>query len=160
MIGSFVSAETILLVVGLILGYIILNLRSRAWRKELNEDEDRIKKLQIEYEKEVNISDDSPFEEVKDILKTTIRPLLEIENEISKINSELEEISIVKKYSSANYYGNLSVSIEELREIDDLLRNNEDKIYIRKNEEEFSEIFENFKNFENLINIIVPLYHS
>lgn len=117
----------------------------------IKEDEARIKTLQSEYEKELNLNQESQVEEIKDLLETTVRPSLEIENEISSINSELEGILIPSDLSNDDDSEKLRVLLEKLREIDDILRNNDNKVNIPKNEEEISRIFENFNSFENLL---------
>jgi hypothetical protein len=114
-------------------------------------DENRIRMLQIEYEKEINTNSETQIEEIKDLLKNPVRPLLEIEDEISRIKSELEAISIPNDFFSAEKPSNLGVVIENLREIDGILRSNDKKISICRNEEEISKIFEKYNVFESLI---------
>jgi hypothetical protein len=107
--------------------------------------------LQIEYEKEISGNDETRFKEIKDLLKTPVRLSREIEKEIPIINSELEAISIPDKFFSIDNPRNLKVSIEKLKEIDVLLRSNDENFKIRRNEKEISQIFEKYNYFESIV---------
>ncbi|NVM18199.1 MAG: hypothetical protein HWN80_10820 [Candidatus Lokiarchaeota archaeon] len=119
--------------------------------ESIKDDEKRIRVLQKEYENEIHANEETQIEEIKDLLETPIRPSLEIKEEISKINSELEAISIPEDFLSADNPSNLRVVLDKLREIDDILRSNDEKISIHRNEEEISNIFENYDIFESVI---------
>jgi len=117
----------------------------------IKDDENRIRMLQIEYEKEISGNDETRFKEIKDILKTPVRLSREIEKNISRKNSELEAISIPDKFFSADNPRNLKVSIEKLKEIDELLRNSNENFKIPKNEKEITLIFEKYNFFEDIV---------
>ncbi|MFX0049161.1 MAG: coiled-coil domain-containing protein [Candidatus Hermodarchaeota archaeon] len=117
----------------------------------IKEDENRIRMLQIEYEKEVNANKEIQIEAFKDLLKTPIRPSLEVEDEISRINFELDSISIPDDFFTAANPSNLKVIIEKLRELNDILRHDDEKTSIHRNEEEISNIFEKYNIFESII---------
>ena len=119
--------------------------------ESVKNDENRIRMLQIEYEKEITTNSETQIEEIKNLLENPVRPLLEIEDEISRINSELEAISIPDDFFRAENPSNLGVIIENLREIDVILRSNDKKISIYRNEEEISKIFKKYNVFESVI---------
>lgn len=119
--------------------------------ESIKEDENRIRVLQEEYEKEIKFNEESQIEEIKDFLETTIRPSLEIENEISKINSELEGILIPIEFSNKDNRVNLKEVIERLREIDDIIINSVNKISIPSNDKEISKIFVKYNTFERIL---------
>jgi len=119
--------------------------------ESIKEDENRIKMLQIDYEKEIDINGETHIEDIKDLLETPVRTSLEIEDEISIINSELETISIPDNFSRSDNPSNLIVVTEKLREIDDVLRTNDEKISIRKSEKEITKSFKKFNMFESVV---------
>lgn len=114
-------------------------------------DENRIRMLQTDYEKEINIDKETHIEDIKDLLETPVRTSLEIEDEISKINLEIEAISIPAEFSREDSPNNLIVVTEKLREIDDVLRTNDEKISIRTNEKEITKSFEKYNLFEGVV---------
>ena len=119
--------------------------------ESIEEDENRIRMLQPEYEKEINAKNEPQIEDIKDLTETPVRTSLEIEGEISRIKSELEAISIPDGFIIADIHSNLRVAIEKLREIDDILKRNDEKISICRNEEKISIIFEKYNIFESVI---------
>ena len=114
-------------------------------------DENRIKMLQTDYEKEMDVNDEIHIEDIKDLLENPVRTSLEIEDEISIINSELETISIPEDFSRADNSSNLIVVTEKLREIDDVLRTNDEKISICISEKEIAKSFKKFNMFESVV---------
>jgi len=114
-------------------------------------DENRIKMLQTDYEKEMDVNDEIHIEDIKDLLENPVRTSLEIEDEISIINSELETISIPDNFSRSDNPSNLIVVTEKLREIDDVLRTNDEKISICISEKEIAKSFKKFNMFESIV---------
>jgi hypothetical protein len=114
-------------------------------------DENRIRMLQTDYEKEINANRETRIEDIKDLLETPLRTSLEIEDEISIINLEIETISIPDQFSRGDRPNNLIVVTEKLREIDDVLRTNNEKISIRINEKEITKSFEKYNLFESVV---------
>ncbi len=117
----------------------------------IKEDEKRLISLQIEYEKEISGNDETRFKDLKDLLKSPVRLSREIEKEISRNNSELEAISIPDKSFSADNPINLKISIEKLKEIDNLLISSDENLSIRRNEKEISQIFDKYNLFESSV---------
>ena len=117
----------------------------------IKEDENRIRMLQTDYEKEININNETHIEDIKDLLETPVRTSLEIEDEISIINSELETISIPDEFFRADNPSNLIVVTDKLREIDDDLRTNDEKISIQINKKEITKSFKNYNIFESVV---------
>jgi len=117
----------------------------------IKEDENRIRTIQIEYEKEISGNDETRFKEIKDLLKKPVRLSREIEKDVSRIDSELEAILIPDKFFSTDNPRNLKVSIEKLKEIDELLRSNDENFRIHRNEKDISLIFEKYNYFESIV---------
>jgi len=114
-------------------------------------DENRIRKLQINYEKEINVNGETHIEDIKDLLETPIRTSFEIEGEISRINSELETISIPEEFFRTDNHSNLIDLTEKLREIDNGLKTNDEKISIRMNKKEVIKSFNQYNLFESVV---------
>lgn len=117
----------------------------------IKDDENRIRVLQKEYENEIEANNETQIEEIKDLLETPVRSSIEIKEEISRVNSEFEAISIPEDFLSADNSSNLRVVLGKLREIDDILISSDEKISIHRNEEEMANIFEKFNIFESAI---------
>lgn len=119
--------------------------------KSINKDEKKLRQLQKDYEKELRENKELPFGETKELLSRPIRPSLEIEQEIKNIDSELGNLSFPANLNKKNLPSKIPIITEKFKEIDAIVRNNDEKISINANEEEIEEFFENFRIFENLI---------
>ena len=117
----------------------------------INEDEKKLKQVQKDYEKKLRENDEYQFGETKELLSRPIRPSLEIEQELKNVESELDNLSYPADLNKKNIPSNIPIITKKFKEIDAILRNNDDKININANEEEIEEFFENFRIFENLI---------
>lgn len=117
----------------------------------INKDEERLRQVQRNYEKELRENKEVKFEEAGEFLSRPIRPSLEIEQEIIKVESELDNLMFPNNLNKKNFPSNISKMIEKFKEIDAILRNNDEKIKISANEEEIEEFFEHFGIFENII---------
>ena len=114
-------------------------------------DENRIRMLQTDYEKEINVNGETHIEDIKDLLETPVRTSFEIEGEISRINSELETISIPEEFFRADNPSNLIDLTEKLREINDGLKTNDEKISIHINKKEITKSFKKYNIFESVV---------
>ena len=114
-------------------------------------DENRIRKLQINYEKEINVNGETHIEDIKDLVETPVRTSFEIEGEISRINSELDTISIPEEFFRTDNNSNLIDLTEKLREIDNGLKTNDEKISIRMNKKEITKSFNQYNLFESVV---------
>ena len=119
--------------------------------ESIREDENRIKVTQNEYERKLLDNNESRIQEIKEFSFSPARTVVEIENELSKINSELKELPISESISDTENVINLNIIVKQLKEIDDILRNHNDKIYIHKSEEELSNAFDKYYLFEGVI---------
>jgi len=117
----------------------------------INKDEKKLRQLQKDYEKELMENKELQFGETDELLSRPIRPSLEIEQEIKNIDSELDNLSFPATLNKKNLPSKIPIVTEKFKEIDTILRNNNEKININANEEEIEEFFENFRIFENLI---------
>jgi hypothetical protein len=119
--------------------------------ESIQDDKNRINMLQEEYESKINQNTESKIEDVKELLEIIVRPSFEIENEISRINSELEVLVIPKEFSNGDNHNKLKVLIEKLREIDTVIKSNDEEFIIPRNEEDLLNIFRQYNNFESAI---------
>ena len=120
----------------------------------INKEEKRLRQAQKNYEKELRENEEIQFGKTEELLSQPIRPYLEIEHEILKVESELDNLSFPTNLKKKNFLSNMPLMIEKFKEIDAILRNHDEKININANEEEIEEFFEQFRIFENLINDI------
>jgi len=119
--------------------------------KTINEDEERLRQVHKNYEKELRENKEIQFGETEDLLSRSIRPSLEIEQEIIKVESELDNLSFPNNLKKENPPSNIPIMIEKFKEIDAILRNNDEEIKISVKEEEIEEVFEHLRIFENKI---------
>lgn len=119
--------------------------------KTINEDEERLRQVHKNYEKELRENKEIQFGETEDLLSRSIRPSLEIEQEIIKVESELDNLSFPNNLKKENPPSNIPIMIEKFKEIDATLRNNDEEIKISVKEEEIEEVFEHLRIFENKI---------
>ena len=117
----------------------------------INKEEKRLRQVQKNYGNELKENKDVQFGETEELLSRPIRPSLEIEQEIINIESELDNLSFPANLNKKNLPSNVPVMIETFKEIDTILRDNDEKINISATEEEIEEIFEHFRIFENII---------
>jgi len=104
------------------------------------------------YEKELREKNNKvQFGEINEFLSQPIRPSLEIESEIIKVESELDSLSIPNNLNKEQLPSNIPIMIETFKEIYAILRKNDKKIKISGNEKEIEEFFEHFRIFENFI---------
>ncbi len=117
----------------------------------INKEEKRLRQAQKNYEKELRENEEIQFGKTEELLSQPIKPYLEIEREILKVESELDNLSFPTNLNKKNFLSNMPIMIEKFKEIDGILINNDEKININVNEEEIEEFFEQFRIFENLI---------
>jgi hypothetical protein len=117
----------------------------------INKEEKRLRQVQKNYEKELRENEEIQFGEIEDLLSQPIRPFSEIEQEILKVESELDNLSFPTNLNKKNALSNMPIMIEKFKEIDAILRDNDEKININVNEDEIEEFFKQFRIFENLI---------
>ena len=117
----------------------------------INEDEKRLSKVQKNYEKELRENSEVQFGESEELLSGSIRPSLEIEQEIIKVKSELDNLSSPDDLDKKNIQSNIPIMIEKFKEIDAILRKNDKEVKISVKEEEIEEVFKNYLIFENTI---------
>ena len=117
----------------------------------INKEEKRLRQAQKNYEKELRENEEIQFGKTEELLSQPIRPYLEIEHEILKVESELDNLSFPTNLNKENFLSNMPIMIEKFKEIDAILRNNDDKITIKANVEDLEEFFEHFRIFESLI---------
>jgi len=126
----------------------------------INKDEKRLRQIQKNFEKELRENKEVQFGETEELLSRPIRPSLEIEQEIINIETELDNLSFPTNFNKKNLPSNIPLMIEKFKEIDTILRNNDEKINISANEEEIEEIFEYFRIFENSIKDIEDIMNK
>jgi len=119
--------------------------------KSINKEEKRLKQVQKNYEQELRENEEIQTGEPEELLLQPIRPILEIEQEIVKLESERDNLSFPTILNKKNVLSNIPIMIEKFKEIDAILRNNDDKITIKANVEDLEEFFEHFRIFESLI---------
>jgi len=117
----------------------------------INNEEKRLRKAQKNYEKELRENEEIQFGKTEELLSHPIRPYLEIEHEILKVESDLDNLSFPTNLNKENFLSNMPIMIEKFKEIDAILGINDEKININAKEEEIEEFFEQFRIFENLI---------
>jgi chromosome segregation ATPase len=117
----------------------------------INKEEKRLRQVQKNYENELRENKDIQFGETEELISRLIRPSLEIEQEIINVESEWDNLSFPSDLNKENLPSNVPVLIEKFKEIDTILRVNDEKINISATEEEIEEIFEHFRIFENNI---------
>ncbi len=117
----------------------------------INKEEKRLRQVQKIFENELRENKDVKFGETEESLSRPIRPSLEIEQEIINVESELDNLSFPANLNKKNLPSNVPVMIKKFKEIDTILRDNDEKINISAIEEEIEEIFEHFRIFENII---------
>jgi len=119
--------------------------------KIINEDEERLRQVHKNYEEELRENKEIQFGETEELRSRSIRPSLEIEQEIIKVESELDNLSFPNNLKKKNPPSNIPIMIEEFKEIDAILRNNDEEIKISVKEEEIEQVFEHLRIFENKI---------
>ena len=117
----------------------------------INKEEKRLRQAQKNYEKELRENEEIQFGKTEELLSQPIRPYLEIEHEILKVESELDNLSFPTNLNKENFLSNMPIMIEKFKEIDAILGISDEKLNINANEEEIEEFFEQFRIFENLI---------
>lgn len=125
----------------------------------INNDEQRINELQSELKNKIK---DTESAEIKDINLDNFKSLrssIEIENDIEKVESELNKARIHENYFNHQNPSDLSLIIRRLTEFDKKVKNNDSDIIININEKDISKCFEQFnilekslRNIESLLN--------
>ena len=126
----------------------------------IKKDEKRIKEVKSNFEKKRKDNLDAPDEEPEKLMLKPVRPSVEIEDEMGKTLSELDKISIPEDVFNIHNLSDLTLIIEKLREFDNILKIDNDKINISTNEKEVAKSFENFKNFEIMIHDLEILVNN
>ncbi len=126
----------------------------------IKNDQKRLGQAQENYEKKLREGKEFQFGESKELLSQPSRPLLEIEQEILKVESELDNLSIPNNLDKKNGPSNLSTLIEMFKEIDAILRDGDEKMKISVNENEIEEFFEHFHIFENFMKNIEKIMNN
>jgi len=117
----------------------------------IKKDEKKLSQIQKDYEKELRKNNEGQIGEISELFSQPIRPSLEIEQELKNVESELDNLSFPTNLNIKNFHSNVPILAEKFKEIDAILRNNDEKININAREEEIEEIFEHLRIFENLI---------
>jgi hypothetical protein len=117
----------------------------------INEDKKRLRKVQKNYEEELKEKKEVQIGENEELFSGSIRASIEIEQEIIKVESELDNLSFPDNLNKENFPNNIPIILEKFKEIEAILRRNDKEIKIGVGDEEIDEIFENFKIFENAI---------
>jgi hypothetical protein len=126
----------------------------------IKNDQKRLGQAQENYEKKLREGKEFQFGESKEFLSQPLRPMLEIEQEILKVESELDNLSIPNNLDKKNGPSNLSTLIEMFKEIDAILRDGDEKMKISVNENEIEEFFEHFHIFENFMKNIEQIMNN
>lgn len=126
----------------------------------IKNDQKRLGQAQENYEKKLREGKEFQFGESKEFLSQPLRPMLEIEQEILKVESELDNLSIPNNLDKKNGPSNLSTLIEMFKEIDAILRDGDEKMKISVNENEIEEFFEHFHIFENFMKNIEKIMNN
>ena len=126
----------------------------------IKNDQKRLGQAQENYETKLREGKEFQFGESKEFLSQPLRPMLEIEQEILKVESELDNLSIPNNLDKKNGPSNLSTLIEMFKEIDAILRDGDEKMKISVNENEIEEFFEHFHIFENFMKNIEQIMNN
>ncbi len=126
----------------------------------IKKDEIRIKEVKSNYEKKRNDNKTVPDVEPESLVLKLVRNSVEIEDEIEKTISDLDKISIPEDSFNIHNLSDLSRIIEKLREFDNILKIDRDKINISTNEKEVAKSFESFKKFETIIHDLEIVLNS
>ncbi|MBY9019412.1 MAG: hypothetical protein KGD67_00015 [Candidatus Lokiarchaeota archaeon] len=117
----------------------------------INEDEKRLRQVQKIYKKELYEYEDIQFKKMEELFSQSIRPSLEIEHEIKRVESELDNLSFSNDLNKKNFPNKIPIMIEKFKELDATLSESQENIKINVKEEEIEGIFEDFHIFENNI---------
>jgi len=126
----------------------------------IKNDQKRLGQAQENYEKKLREGKEFQFGESKEFLSQPLRPMLEIEQEILRVESELDNLSIPNNLDKKNGPSNLSTLIKMFKEIDAILRDGDEKMKISVNENEIEEFFEHFHIFENFMKNIEKIMNN
>ena len=126
----------------------------------IKNDQKRLGQAQENYEKKLREGKEFQFGESKEFFSQPLRPLLEIEQEILKVESELDNLSIPNNLDKKNGPSNLSTLIGMFKEIDAILRDGDEKMKISVNENEIEEFFEHFHIFENFMKNVEKIMNN
>ena len=117
----------------------------------INEDEKRLRQVQKIYKKELYEYEDIQFKKMEELFSQSIRPSLEIEHEIKRVEFELDNLSFPNDLNKKNFPNKIPIMIEKFKELDATLSESQENIKINVKEEEIEGIFEDFHIFENNI---------
>ncbi|NVM34687.1 MAG: hypothetical protein HWN81_03765 [Candidatus Lokiarchaeota archaeon] len=123
----------------------------------INNEEKRIDELQSELKKEIRDNENTLIEDLDLINMKSIKPLQVIKEDIEKIDAELEQIFFPKEYYNPQNADDLSIIIQQLKEVDDTIKNHKSEFTITINEKETIKFFEEFTKLEDAINEIESL---
>jgi len=125
--------------------------------KIINNEEKRINELQSELKKEIRDNENTIIEDLDLIHLKSLKPLQVIKEDIEKVDIELEQIIIPKEFYNPQNADDLSLIIQQLKEVEDTIKNHESEFTITVNEKETIKCFEQFTKLENAINEIESL---
>lgn len=120
----------------------------------ITKEEEKIIDLQSELKNKIKDNEIVPVQDLDLNDFKSLRSSLEIEEEIKKVDAELNNIVITDDMYNLQKPGDLSSIIAKLSELDEKTKNHESEIIINVNENEISECFEQFRKFEIIINEI------
>ncbi len=120
----------------------------------INNEEKRINELQSELKKEIRDSENTLIGDLDLNHLKSLKPLQVIKEDIEKVDIELEQIIIPKEFYNPQNADDLSLIIQQLKELDNSIKNHESELAITVNEKETINYFEQFTNLENVINEI------
>ncbi|MCK4379980.1 MAG: hypothetical protein KAW51_02510 [Candidatus Lokiarchaeota archaeon] len=123
----------------------------------INNEEKRINELHSELKKEIRDNENIIIEDLDLINLKSLKPLQVIKEDIEKVDIELEQIIIPKEFYNLQNADDLSIIIQQLKELEDTIKNHESELTITVNEKETIKCFEQFTKLENAINEIESL---
>ena len=123
----------------------------------IDNEEKRINELQSELKKEIRDNKNTIIEDLDLIHLKSLKPLQVIKEDIEKVDIELEQIIIPKEFYNPQNADDLSIIIQQLKDLDDTIKNHESELTITVNEKETIKCFEQFTKLENAINEIESL---
>lgn len=132
--------------------YEILEKDYNTLLNKIKNDELSLKNIQIELKKKVLDNKEDLIEEMDYKELDFLKPPQEIENEIQRIDSDLNEISESNKYLDNKNPENLIKIQNKLTEINKIFKNNENDVLISIENNEIEDSVKNFRKIEIFIN--------
>lgn len=118
----------------------------------INNEEKRINELQFDLKREIKENENVEDFDLIDV--KSLKPLEIIRKDIEKVDIELEQILIPEEFYNPQDTNDLSIIIQQLKELDDNIKNTESELSITVNEKNIIKSFEQFTKLEKTINEI------